>query len=146
MNKEFLNIAIVDDNDKNLTSFKNNLSKIKIGTRIQIFENINDILNCINEEEYVVPEIVFINYDVFEEKILFEIKTNGRFKNLSTAIYSDRMSESEIEDFFIKGGNIFVKIKDDETEFKKALSEVIAINWQYHTSGLNKDNFILKIL
>ena len=28
---------------------------------------------------------------------------------------------------------------------KKVLSEVVTLNWQYHTSGLNKDNFLLRM-
>jgi hypothetical protein len=28
---------------------------------------------------------------------------------------------------------------------KKKLTDVIAVNWQYYTSGLNKENFIMKV-
>ncbi|MFN8362771.1 MAG: response regulator, partial [Cloacibacterium normanense] len=34
---------------------------------------------------------------------------------------------------------------NDFDTLKKVLSDVVAINWQYHTSGLNKDNFLLRM-
>jgi len=33
--------------------------------------------------------------------------------------------------------------KSDFSRLKKALGEVITINWQYQTCGLNRDNFLL---
>ena len=30
-------------------------------------------------------------------------------------------------------------------DLKKILSDVVTINWQYHTNGLNKENFLLRL-
>jgi hypothetical protein len=38
-----------------------------------------------------------------------------------------------------------MKLPDNYTDMKKKVSEIIAINWQYHTSGFNKNNFIMKV-
>ncbi|KMQ62945.1 transcriptional regulator [Chryseobacterium sp. FH2] len=146
MNKEYLSIAIIDDNNENVTLFKNILNKIKIGVKIQVFQSIDKILDYLNSGEVLIPEIMFINFNVFERKILDETRNHGKFDNLVTALYSEKLSESEIEDFFVNGGNIFIRKPDNEVALKKVLSDVITVNWQYHTSGLNKDNFILKIL
>ncbi len=62
-----------------------------------------------------------------------------------TAIYTEEISENEIEETFVKGNNIFMRKPSDFGTLKKVLTEIITINWQYYTSGLNKDNFILKI-
>ncbi|WP_048512350.1 hypothetical protein [Chryseobacterium sp. FH2] len=146
INKEYLSIAIIDDNNENVTLFKNILNKIKIGVKIQVFQSIDKILDYLNSGEVLIPEIMFINFNVFERKILDETRNHGKFDNLVTALYSEKLSESEIEDFFVNGGNIFIRKPDNEVALKKVLSDVITVNWQYHTSGLNKDNFILKIL
>ena len=45
----------------------------------------------------------------------------------------------------VQGANIYIKKPNDFGELKRVLSEVININWQYHTSGLNKDNFLLRM-
>ncbi len=76
---------------------------------------------------------------------LEDIVSNSKFNNMVTAIFSDPIPENEIEDIFVKGAHIFMKKTECFEKLKKVLTEVITINWQYHTSGLNKDNFILKI-
>ena len=43
------------------------------------------------------------------------------------------------------GANIYIKKPGDFKKLKKVLSEVVSINWQYHTNSLNKDNFLLRV-
>ena len=76
---------------------------------------------------------------------LSEIKKNDSLKDLIVAIYSTSSSEEDIEDTFIKGANIYIKKPNDFNSLKKIISEVITLNWQYHTSGLNRDNFLLRL-
>ena len=65
--------------------------------------------------------------------------------NKSLAIFSTSSSEEHIEETFVQGANIYIKKPSDFTTLKKVLAEVVTINWQYHTSGLNKDNFLLRL-
>ena len=60
-------------------------------------------------------------------------------------VYSTSSSEEHIEETFVSGANIYIKKPNDFDTLKKVLSDVVAINWQYHTSGLNKDNFLLRM-
>ena len=76
---------------------------------------------------------------------LKEIKANDKFKDMAIAIYSTSASEEDIENTFVYGANIYIKKPNDFKKLKKALSEVVTINWQYYTSGLNKDNFLLRL-
>jgi DNA-binding NarL/FixJ family response regulator len=66
-------------------------------------------------------------------------------KNIAIAIYSTSASEEDIENTFVMGANIYIKKPSDFKTLKKVLSEVVTINWQYHTNGLNKDNFLLRM-
>mgnify|MGYP006171379871 FL=1 len=76
---------------------------------------------------------------------LHEIKANKRFDDIAIAIYSTSSSEEHIEETFVNGANIYIKKPNDFNTLKKVLSDVVTINWQYHTSGLNKDNFLLRM-
>ena len=76
---------------------------------------------------------------------LHEIKQNEKFKDLAISIYSTSSSEEDIENTFVSGANIYIKKPNDFGTLKKILSDVVTINWQYHTSGLNKDNFLLRM-
>ena len=66
-------------------------------------------------------------------------------KNIIIAIYSTSSSEEDIEDTFVQGANIYIKKPSDFNTLKKIINEVVTVNWHYHTSGLNRDNFLLRL-
>lgn len=148
MNKEYLNILAADDDEGNIIFFKNIFKGLKIGVKSQCFSNGEDLMKYLNSCGAIVPEIVFIKYDIpgknFQE-CLEEIKEDPKFSNITIAVYADQISEAEIEEIFVNGANIFMKKPETYEGLKKSLTEIITINWQYHTSGLNKDNFIMKV-
>lgn len=148
MNKEFLNVIVADSDESTLIFFKDILKELKISIKVQCFNNGKNLMEYLNNDDAVVPELVFINYMIPGKEsmvCLEEINSNSKFSNMVTAIFSEPIPENEIEDIFVKGANIFMKKPESFEKLKKVLTEVITINWQYHTSGLNKDNFILKV-
>lgn len=148
MNREYLNVILADNDEGNQVFFRNIFKDLKIGIKVQIFQNGEDLMEYLNSEEAHIPEILFMDYGIPVKnclEYLQEIKIDFRFDHMVTAVYSDRLSESEIEDVFVNGANIFMKKPDNYSDLKKIISEVVTVNWQYHTSGLNKDNFIMKV-
>lgn len=148
MNKEFLNVIVTDNDENTLIFFKNIFKELKISIKIQCFNTGSRMMEYLNNEDAVVPEIAFIQYSISDKnsmECIEEFKLNPKFNNMVTAIFSDQLSENEIEDIFVAGANIYMKRPEDFKSLKKVLTDIITINWQYHTSGLNKDNFILKI-
>ncbi|MCS4305552.1 response regulator [Chryseobacterium sp. BIGb0232] len=148
MNKEFLNVIVADNDENTLIFFKNIFKELKISIKVQCFSNGKALMEYLNNDDAVVPEIVFIKYSIPEKssvECIDEVKSNPKFSNMVTAIYDDEITEDEIEEAFVKGNNICMKKPSDFGTLKKVVTEVIAINWQYHTSGLNKENFILKV-
>lgn len=149
MNKEFLNVIVADNDENTLIFFKNILKELKISIKVQCFSNGKSLMEYLNNDDAVVPELVFIKYRIPGKdsmECLDEIRADLKFSNMVTAIYSEPIPEAEIEDIFVKGANIYMKKTESFDTLKKVLAEVITINWQYYTSGLNKENFILKVL
>ncbi|SEH40357.1 Response regulator receiver domain-containing protein [Chryseobacterium culicis] len=143
-----MNVIVADNDENTLIFFKNILKELKISIKVQCFSNGKDVMDYLSNEDAVVPEIVFINYKIPGKEsmeCLEEIESNSKFNNMVTAIFSDPIPENEVEDIFVKGAHIFMKKPECFDRLKKVLTEVITINWQYHTSGLNKDHFILKV-
>lgn len=148
MNKEFLNVIVADNDENTLIFFKNILKELKISIKVQCFSNGKSLMEYLNNDDAVVPELVFIKYRIPGKdsmECLDEIRADLKFSNMVTAIYSEPIPEAEIEDIFVKGANIYMKKTESFDTLKKVLAEVITINWQYYTSGLNKENFILKV-
>jgi hypothetical protein len=148
MNKEYLNVILADCDEGIHVLFKNIFQELKMGIRVRTFFNGEDLMNYLNDKDAIIPEILFMNYDISEKnslECLVEIKSDFRFDHMITAIYSDRLSAEEEEKVFVKEANIFMKQPDNYKDLKKVLTEIMTINWQYHTSGLNKNNFIMKV-
>jgi hypothetical protein len=60
-------------------------------------------------------------------------------------VYSENISVEDEEKIFVTGANVLMKKPDNYRDMKKNVTDIISITWQYHTSGLNKNNFIMKV-
>lgn len=148
MIKEYLNVIIVENDEGNQIFFKNIFEELKIKTKVLFFSDGRKVINYLLNEDTRIPEILFQNYDVQGQNSLeFIDELNENFKSckMTTVLYSEQLSEPEIEEFFVKGVNVFMKMPENYSNLKKSVSDIITVNWQYHTSGLNKENFIMKI-
>lgn len=147
MNKEYIYIALADDDEDDRLFFTDAFSELKINTKVQTFNDGLALMNFLNSTD-IFPNILFLDLNMPIKngiECLEEIKENSRFNDIAIAIYSTSSSEDHIEETFVKGANIYIKKPSDFATLKKTLSDVVTINWQYHTSGLNKDNFLLRI-
>lgn len=148
MNKEYIHILLADDDEDDRLFFTDAFSELKISTKVSTFNDGVELMNYLNDPESVLPNILFLDLNMPKKngiECLHEIKSNPRFDDIAIAIYSTSSSEEDIEETFVLGANIYIKKPSDFASLKKILSDVVSINWQYHTSGLNKDNFLLRM-
>ena len=148
MNKEYTHIILVDDDEDDRLFFTDAFEELKISTKIQTFKDGVELMDYLNADEVVLPEIIFLDLNMPKKngiECLNEIKADSKFNNIAIAIYSTSSSEEHIEETFVKGANIYIKKPSDFNTLKKVLQDVVTINWQYQTSGLNKENFLLKL-
>ncbi len=105
-------------------------------------------MDYLNHPESILPNVLFLDLNMPKKnglECLGEIKRDAKFNDIAIAIFSTSSSEEHIEETFVQGANIYIKKPSDFNTLKKVLSDVVTINWQYHTSGLNKDNFLLRL-
>ncbi len=143
-----MHIVLADDDVDDRLFFTDAFDELKISTKVQTFNDGAELMDYMNNEESLLPEILFLDLNMPKKngiECLHEIKANPRFSNIAIAIYSTSSSEEHIEETFVSGANIYIKKPNDFNELKKVLSNVVTINWQYQTSGLNKDNFLLRL-
>ena len=114
-------------------------------------QTVNDgveLMAHLNTEGILLPHVLFLDLNMPRKggiECLQEIRSNKRLKDLSIAIYSTSASEQDIEETFVKGANVYIKKPNEFATLKKILAEVVAINLQYQTNGLNKENFLLSV-
>ncbi|MVO08505.1 response regulator [Flavobacterium sp. TP390] len=148
MQKDYILITLADDDEDDRLFFTDAFDELKINTVVNTFKNGKELLDFLHHPESVLPNIIFLdlNMPILNGiECLKEIKKNQKFDNIAIAIYSTSSSDQDVENTFVLGANIYIKKPSDFNTLKKVLSEVVTINWQYHTSGLNKDNFLLRL-
>ena len=148
MNYEALHILLADDDEDDRLFFKDAIEEIKVKTIVRIVEDGVQLMDYLNKPEISLPNVVFLDLNMPRKngmECLKEIRSNHKLKDLSVVIYSTSASEEDIEATFVKGANVYIKKPNDFDELKRVLGQVLSLNWQYHTSGLNKENFLLRV-
>lgn len=148
MQKDYILITLADDDEDDRLFFTDAFDELKINTIVNTHKNGKELLEFLNHPQTVLPNIIFLdlNMPILNGiDCLKEIKKNEKFNNIAIAIYSTSSSDEDVENTFVLGANIYIKKPSDFNTLKKVLSDVVTLNWQYHTSGLNKDNFLLRL-
>ncbi|MES2864191.1 MAG: response regulator [Bacteroidota bacterium] len=148
MEKDFIHIILADDDEDDRLFFTDAFEELKISTKVQTCNDGVELMEYLNKDDSVLPNVLFLDLNMPMKngiECLHEIKADKRFDDIIIAIYSTSSSEEHIEETFICGANIYIKKPSDFNELKRVLSYVVTLNWQYHTSGLNKDNFLFRM-
>ncbi|MBJ7882108.1 response regulator [Gelidibacter salicanalis] len=148
MQEDYTYVVLADDDEDDRLFFVEAFEELKIQTRVDIYKDGVALMDALNVPDSVLPNILFLDLNMPKKsglECLIEIKSNNRFKDIAIAIYSTSASEEDIENTFVQGANIYIKKPSDFKILKKILSDVVTINWQYHTNGLDKDNFLLRL-
>jgi CheY-like chemotaxis protein len=148
MENDALHILLADDDEDDRLFFKEALQEIKVKTKVTLVNDGMQLMNYLNQPGNRLPNVVFLDLNMPLKNgmdCLIEIRKNNKLKDLAVAIYSTSSSDEYIEEAFVRGANIYIKKPDDFAVLKVILEQVINLNWQYHTSGLKKENFLLNI-
>lgn len=148
MDNDFIHIVLADDDKDDRLFFTDAFDELKIATKVSTYNDGVELMNYLNQKDALLPNVLFLDLNMPRKsglECLKEIKTNKKMANIAIAIYSTSASEEDIENTFVLGANIYIKKPNDFKKLKKVLSDVVTINWQYHTNNLNKDNFLLRL-
>lgn len=148
MSNDYVKIALADDDEDDRLFFNDAFKELKMDTKVMTFNDGVFLMEYLNSDAAILPNVLFLDLNMPRKtgvECLKEIKSNSKFNDISVAIYSTSASEEDIEKTFVMGANIYIKKPSDFSTLKKVLSEVVTINWQYHTNGLNKENFLLRL-
>ena len=148
MTEEYIHIILADDDEDDRLLFTDAFKELRINTKVNTFNDGVELMDYLNSPNAILPNILFLDLNMPKKngiECLHEIKKIEKFSDIAIAIFSTSSSEEHIQETFVQGANIYIKKPSDYLTLKKVLAEVITINWQYHTSGLNKENFLLRI-
>lgn len=141
-------VLLADDDKDDREDFIEAFKGLKMNTEVEIVKNGSQLMEYLTDATHPLPHLLFLDLNMPKKsglECLKEIKQIERLKNLTVVIFSTSTSQNDIEDTFLNGANIYIKKPAHLTVLKKILSHVLTLNWQYHTSGLNRENFLLQL-
>ena len=148
MNLKHLNLLLADDDTDDCIFFKAALEKLPLSTHLTTVHDGEQLMHLLLKETYELPHVLFLDLNMPRKngmECLTEIRRNNKFKDLTVAIYSTSAFDKDIEKAFNTGANMYIRKPNDFDALKNILAKVMNINWQHHTSSLNKENFLLNI-
>ncbi|MDO7171929.1 response regulator [Mariniflexile sp. AS56] len=148
MPNDYIHIILADDDEDDRLFFTDAFDELNMSTKVNTFNDGVELMDYLLCEEAILPQVLFLDLNMPKKngiECLNEIKSNSKMADIAIAIYSTSASEEDIEETFVLGANIYIKKPSSFKQLKKVLSEVVSMNWQYHTNGLNKDNFLMRL-
>lgn len=148
MQAETIFVLLADDDEDDRLIFQDAFEELKMKTMVKTVNNGVELMQYLTTSDSRLPHLLFLDLNMplkngFE--CLGEIRKSEELKDLTVAVYSTSSSEKDIENTFIQGANVYINKPSDFKELKRMLQEVLSTNWQYHTSGLNRENFLLRL-
>lgn len=148
MSKESTRILLADDDEDDRLFFTDAFQEIKIKTVVETVNDGVELMDYLSRETDKLPHILFLDLNMPRKsgiECLQEIKRMDNLDEMAIVIYSTSASEEDIEETFVKGANVYIKKPSSFQTLKDILAHVITINWQYQTSGLNRENYLLSL-
>ncbi len=143
-----IQILLAEDDEDDRLFFIDAFKEIKIKTHVTCVKDGIELMDYLKQKGNQLPHILFLDLNMPRKggiECLLEIKRINQFDNIAIAIYSTSSSDQDIEDTFVQGANIYIKKPSDFNTLIRILEEVIRINWQYQTSGLNRSNYLFSL-
>ncbi|MDO7172324.1 response regulator [Mariniflexile sp. AS56] len=148
MRDTIFNIILVDDDEDDRMLFSEALEEISLKTTLELFKHGQELLDYLFQPNIELPNLVFLDINmpiINGMQCLTEIRNNTKLKDLFIAMYSTSSSEKDIEDSFKLGANIYINKPSSFSKLCEIVEKTLKVNWQEHTSNLNKDTFLLRI-
>ena len=143
-----MHILLADDDEDDRLFFREAFDEIKINTKVETVNDGVELMDYLTRPDIILPHILFLDLNMPRKNgmdCLRELKRIDYLKDIAVVIYSTSASDVDIEETFVQGANVYLKKPNDFNTLRKTLEAVITTNWQYQTSGLNRDNFILSL-
>lgn len=143
-----MNIILADDDADDRLLFKAALDEMNVDSNLTLLKDGRELMNYLEDPANTIPHILFLDLNMpcrTGTNCLTDIRSQPRFRDMSIAIYSTSNSEKDIEETLTGGANIYIHKPNDFEKLKQIIKHVLKINWQFHTSGLDKETFFLSI-
>lgn len=148
MDTKPLHILLAEDDESDRRNFTEALAETKIRTIVHIVNDGVELMEYLSIEKNPLPDLLFLDLNLPRKnglECLKEIKAQIRLRDISIAIYSTSSSETDIEETFRNGANVYIKKPNDFESLKESLNRVVRDAKQYQDPPYNRSLFLLRV-
>jgi CheY-like chemotaxis protein len=143
-----LMILLADDDETDRLLFKEAFGELKIKSAVHTVNNGIQLMDYLSKNDAALPHLIFLDLNMPRKnglECLKEIRSNGKFKEISIVIYSTSASKHDIDETFREGANVYIKKPSDFSILKQLLAKVVSPTRLYQNPSFNIEKFLLRI-
>lgn len=143
-----LRVVLVDDDADDRALFEEAFSESRIGSSLSLFRNGAEFVDYLDLRGTDVPDIVFLDLNMplmGGMETLRQVRSSTKYGKVPIAIYSTSGNEKDITETLALGANIYIVKPNDFRKLQRTLDHVLRVQWQYATSALSLENFVMVI-
>jgi CheY-like chemotaxis protein len=141
-----LRIVLADDDKDDREFFKEAIEAVKVHHSFRCFEDGEKLMSYLSNCGPDYPHLIFLDLNMPRKsgiECLREIRADKKYKDIVIVIYSTSSAKGDIDATFLAGANIYITKPDSLKKLKQFVEEAIIFDWQYHTSQLKRENFVM---
>jgi CheY-like chemotaxis protein len=148
MNNEPLQILLADDDEEDRLLFTEAFSELQFKTIVQTVNNGIELMEKLHLKDIHLPHLLFLDLNMPGKNgidCLKEIRSDKKLQDISIAIYSTSDNESDMEETFIKGANVYIIKPNSFKLLKQVLEKAVLTASLYEDQSMKRENFLLHI-
>ncbi len=141
-------ILLADDDEGDRLLFKEILEEVELKTIVHTVNDGVQLMEYLSYENARLPHLLFLDLNMPYKnglECLKEIRSNKVFNDISIAIYSTSTADSDIDEAFRLGANIYITKPANFQILKQVVTKAVKIVRQNQDTSFNRDNFVLRI-
>jgi CheY-like chemotaxis protein len=145
-NYNSLHILLVDDDEDDRKILREAIESVRVDHALHNIEDGQKLMEYLANCNGNTPDLIFLDLNMPRKtgmECLLEIRANQKFNDTVIAMYSTSSTEKDIDNTFLAGANIYITKPNNYEVLQRIVADVLSINWQYHTSQLKKENFVM---
>lgn len=145
--KMYSRILYADDDADDRVIFREALGELRITRKLTVFANGVELMEYLSHTEEL-PQIVFLDLNMPKKsgyQCLQEIRSDGRFDNISVAIFSTSNSRQDIDLTYSNGADVYFTKPNDYSDLKQLLRKVLRRKLNHLTSGFSREAFLVSL-
>lgn len=140
-------VLLADDDADDRMFFEEAIEEIEINVNLTTVKDGQELMDFLNNSTFLLPEILFLDLNMpFKNGLqcLREIREEERYADICIVLYSTTARQTDIDECYDRGANLFIMKPNSFADLKKLLMRVFTMDLKdCHKDG--KESFVFRL-